>query len=208
MKNIVDTKLTEQQREITVGLLLGDGHLETRTNGRTYRLKVEHSEEQIDYVLWLYEVFKNLCAQTEVYRRVRSDGRISVGFTTRSSGSFRFYGQQFYVDKKKRIPPMLHKLLTPLSLAVWFMDDGSRKSSKHKTYNIHTLGYNKAELAVTCDKLETLFGIQATLHRQRNDSWRIYIGANSANQFTELIALYVQKIPSMRKKLVNEMPKS
>lgn len=48
MKNIVDTKLTEQQREITVGLLLGDGHLETRTNGRTYRLKVEHSEEQID----------------------------------------------------------------------------------------------------------------------------------------------------------------
>lgn len=207
MNKLVDIKLTEEQREIVVGLLLGDGHLETRTNGRTYRLKVEHSEAQLDYVLWLYDVFKNLCVQSEVYRRVRSDGRVSVGFTTRTIGSFRFYGQQFYTDDKKRIPPMIHKLLTPQGLAIWFMDDGSRKSNKHKTYNIHTLGYTKTELEMISEKIENLFGIKVTLHRQRNDSWRLYIGSNSASAFTKLIEPFVQKIPSMWKKLVNEMPK-
>nr|NIQ06013.1 hypothetical protein [Candidatus Korarchaeota archaeon] len=35
--------LSKRQREILVGLLLGDGHLETQNNGRTFRLKVEHS---------------------------------------------------------------------------------------------------------------------------------------------------------------------
>ena len=203
MNNLVDTKLTSEQREITVGLLLGDGHLETRTEGRTYRLKVEHSEEQLDYTLWLYNVFKNLCAQTELYRRERNDGRISVGFSTRTISGFRFFGQQFYVDKQKRIPPLIHKLLTPKGLAIWFMDDGSRKSNKHKTYNIHTLGYTKTELEKMQEQLEILFGIKVALHLQRNDSWRLYIGADSENKFTELVAPFVQRFPSMRKKLVN-----
>ena len=207
MNKLTNIKLTKQQQEIIVGLLLGDGHLETRTNGQTYRLKVEHSEAQLDYTEWLYEVFKNLCVQTELYRRVRNDGRVSVGFTTRSIGNLRFYGQQFYVDKKKRIPPMIHKLLTPQGLSIWFMDDGSRKSNKHKTYNIHTLGYTKTELELVKEKFKDLFGIEVELHKQRNDSWRLYIGASSASKFTKLVAPFVRKIPSMWKKLVNEMPK-
>ena len=85
-----DNTLTKNQQEILVGLLLGDGHLETRNNGRTYRLKVEHSDEQSDYTEWLFQIFKNLCGQTELYRRVRSDGRVSVGFTTRTIGDFCF----------------------------------------------------------------------------------------------------------------------
>ena len=36
-------KLSREQREILVGILLGDAHLETQNRGRTYRLKVEHS---------------------------------------------------------------------------------------------------------------------------------------------------------------------
>jgi len=202
MENKENT-LNEEQRAILVGLLLGDGHLETQNNGRTYRLKVEHSEAQADYSQWLFTQFQHLCDQEEVYRRVRKDGRISVGFTTRSTGIFRFYAQQFYVDKKKRIPPMIHKILTKLGLAIWFMDDGSRKSNRHHTYNIHTLGYTKEDLEFAREKLDILFGIQVTLHKQRNDSWRLYIGAHSASSFTHLVEPYVQQIPSMRKKLVN-----
>ena len=32
-------KLTKKQKEILVGLILGDGHLETLNKGKTYRLK-------------------------------------------------------------------------------------------------------------------------------------------------------------------------
>lgn len=203
----IDNTLTKSQQEILVGLLLGDGHLETRNNGRTYRLKVEHSDGQLDYTEWLFQVFKNLCEQTELYRRVRTDGRVSVGFTTQTTGSFCFYGQQFYVDKKKRIPPLVHKLLTPQTVAVWFMDDGSRKSMKHRTYNIHTLGYTKSDLEFVKDKLMTTLGISTMLHAQRNNTWRLYIGSSTANKFTQMIKPFVEKFPSMHKKLVNEMPK-
>lgn len=207
MKNDKDS-LTQAQRDLLVGLLLGDGHLETQTRGRTFRLKVEHTESQADYVAWLFDSFKSVCDQAEVYRRERTDGRVSVGFTTRASGTFRFYAQQFYVVQKKRVPPLIHKMLTPLGLAVWFMDDGSRKSKRHNTYNIHTLAYSKADLMRVQETLIALFGIHSTLHKQRNNSWRLYIGATSAPEFTRLIEPYVQMIPSMRKKLVNAMPKS
>ena len=34
-------RLTDVQREIVVGVLLGDAHLETQDRGRSYRLKIE-----------------------------------------------------------------------------------------------------------------------------------------------------------------------
>lgn len=202
-----DKKLSKTQQEVLVGLLLGDGHLETRNNGRTYRLKVEHSDEQLDYTKWLFTIFKDLCEQVDLYRRVRSDGRISVGFTTRTNGSFRFYGQQFYIDGKKRIPPLFRKLLTPQAVAVWFMDDGSRKSNKHNTYNLHTLGYTKSDLEMVRMNFLEKLDIGVTLHAQRNNTWRLYIGTLSAKRFTQMIRPFTEKFPSMRKKLVNEMPK-
>lgn len=207
MKKSIPETLTDEQRAILVGLLLGDGHLETRNNGQTYRLKVEHSATQADYSEWLLKQFQQFCEQTSVYQRVRADGRVSVGFTSKTSGIFRFYAQQFYVDKKKRIPPLLHKLLSPQAVAVWFMDDGSRKSKVHKTYNIHTLGYTRSDLLVAQKALEKKFGIKVTLHKQKDDSWRLYIGADTASVFTSLVKPYVTIIPSMRKKLVTHMPK-
>ena len=47
--------MNQSQRSILVGLLLGDGHLETVTRDRTYRLKVEHSLKQKEYVDWLHK---------------------------------------------------------------------------------------------------------------------------------------------------------
>ena len=86
IQNKKSLKLSKQQREITTGLMLGDGHLETQDDGRTYRLKVEHSVNQLDYVEWLYGQY------------------VHCGFRTYSIGSFRFHGKQFYKNKKKMIP--------------------------------------------------------------------------------------------------------
>lgn len=194
--------LTPRQAEILTGLLLGDGHLETQNFGRTYRLKVEHSAVQEDYVYWLFAEFKDLCDQSKPYRRIRKDGRVSVGFSTRSSSLMNTYAQHFYVARKKRIPPCIRTLLSPIGLAVWFMDDGSRKSLRHKTYNIHTLGYTHADLQIAQEALMYMFGVRTALHRQRNDSWRIYIGAHSAKCFEQIIYPYVLPIASMGNKLI------
>ena len=38
-------KLTDIQKSILIGTLLGDGHLETQDEGKTYRLKIEHQSK-------------------------------------------------------------------------------------------------------------------------------------------------------------------
>lgn len=195
--------LTERQSQILTGLLLGDGHLETQNSGRTFRLKVEHSAAQADYVQWLFAEFIDFCECSEPYRRTRKDGRVSVGFATASSDAFNTHAEHFYVERRKRMPPRLSDLLSPLGLAVWFMDDGSRKSARHKTYNIHTLGYTMSDLEIARAALERTLGIRTNLHRQRNDSWRIYIGSHSANQFKEIVLPHLTPIQSMHKKLAH-----
>lgn len=51
-------RISQRQREILIGVLLGDGHLETQNNGRTWRLKIEHAWRQKAYVDWLFAAFK------------------------------------------------------------------------------------------------------------------------------------------------------
>lgn len=197
-----ELKLTDRQRAIIVGLILGDGHLETQNNGKTYRLKVEHAESQSDYVHWLFGELREWIPATEPYVKVRANGERNVGFNTYSHASLRFYGHQFYENKKKGIPNMIARLIEPISIAVWFMDDGSRKSAHHRTYNIHTLGYSKKDLELLQEMFKKKFGVETVMHRQKERYWRLYIPSDSALQFATLIDEYVRPIKSMAHKLI------
>ncbi len=202
-------KLTKFQREVLIGSLLGDGHLETQNNGRTYRLKVEYGEKQKDYAFWFWEVFKNWTNMPSPKEKSRKSkfGKVnkSYYFNTYSHGAFRFYAHQFYPENNgKKIPENIHKLMTPISLAVWFMDDGSLKSKDHKTYHVAANSQSKPELKIIQKVLKDKFDIETTLHKQYS-SWRIYIKTESAKKFEEIIVDYI--IPSMKYKLSNKMPK-
>ena len=198
-------KLTDRQRAIIVGLLLGDGHLETQNQGRTYRLKVEHGESQGDYVQWLFRELRDWIPAREPYIKIRSDGTRNVGFNTYSHGSLRYYGHQFYADGRKQLPAIIHKMIKPISIAVWFMDDGSRKSAHHHTYILHTLGYTRSELERAQIMFERKFGIKVVLHKQKGKYWRLYIRSESAKVFETLVGEYVQPIVSMKHKLVTHI---
>ena len=193
-------KMNKIQKSILVGLLLGDGHLETVTRDRTYRLKVEHSLKQKEYVDWLHGKFADFI-RNGPYTKTKSlnEKQFSCyGFTTCSSGLFRFYAQQFYSGRKKVIPKLFAKLIDPLALAIWFMDDGSLKSIHHKTYIIHSIGYTKDDLEIVQKVLEEKFAVKVALHKQY-DRWRIYFLSETAGKLKKLIEPYV--IPSMRYKL-------
>lgn len=47
--------LTEEQKQILVGLLLGDGAMRKKTHAL---LEINHSYSQKEYVDWLYQQFK------------------------------------------------------------------------------------------------------------------------------------------------------
>ncbi len=191
--------LTQRQRDILVGTLLGDGHLETQNNGRTYRLKIEHSIAQKEYVLWLYRELQEW-VRSKPKIRTRANGLKFIGFTTYSHGAFRFYGQQFYDGKKKILPKLIHKIVSPLSIAIWYMDDGSKKSLSHSTYILHTYGYNKKELEML-QKVLGLYGIETTLHKQGSDMWRVYVVTKTAPILKDILEKHTGHLETMKYKI-------
>ena len=171
-------KLTWQQKEIIVGLMLGDGCLETQNEGRTYRLKVEQSLKHKEYVDWLYKNFKDFTLSEPKINKKFLNGKIywNYGFQTMSCGNLRFFAHQFYNkdSRGKKIPKIIKRLLNCRAMAVWFMDDGQTKSKKHKTLLINTQCFANKDLGLLRKALLEKFQIETTLKKERV-GYRIYL---------------------------------
>src|SRR3989344_5591215 len=153
--------LTQRQKEILIGTILGDGHLEKLYTPELSRLKVEHSYKQKDYVDWLYEEFKNWVRTKpkQKIKKVWDKIHTNYGFCTYGHRLLGNFQSEFYLDRKKIIPSNLLQNITPLSLAVWFMDDGSIKSNKHKGIFLNTQSFNEKDVKILQSILENKFGL-------------------------------------------------
>ena len=191
--------MTDRQKQILVGMLLGDAHLERQTGALTARLKIEHSETQAAYVDWKYQEWRDW-VRTPPKARVRHNrlgtSSTNVGFTTLSHVEFERFRLAFYRNRRKVIPEDLE--LTPLSMAVWFMDDGSKKSSQCRGLYLNTQSFTESEVMLLQKVLRRDVGVQTTVRKQR-DGLQIYIPAPSA----PAVAAYITNdlLPSMRYKL-------
>lgn len=186
-------KISAKQKQLIIGKLLGDGHLESVT-GKTFRLKIEHSLRQKEYVDWTYEALKSIAASPPRTKKqtVRGKEYTKYWFNSKYSSSLRFYNQQFYHGKKKIIPKLIHRWLTPLVLAVWFMDDGSVKSSVHRARIINTHSFSKVEIEMIISILKSKYDILAKLRKQK-EGYQIMILAESAKDFAALIRPYMHQ---------------
>ncbi len=192
--------LSKRQKEILAGLLLGDGHLEKLYTPALGRLKVEHSYKQKDYVDWLYKEFRNWVRSKPKTRKVSVWGKLrkNYRFSTyghRILGEFR---NKFYKGKKKIVPNDLENNITALGLAVWFMDDGSIKSSRHKGIFFNTQGFNEEDVRKLQGMLKNKFRINSTTRREKNGK-QIYLGGKFGEKFILLVKPYI--ISSMKYKI-------
>lgn len=197
-------KLTDKQRQVLIGILLGDAHLETRNQGRTYRLKIEQSQRHQSYVLHLYELFSDwVRTPPQLKQKLRSGVETSnCWFQTVSHGAFRFYAGQFYQSGKKRVPKLIHRWLTPRTLAYWFMDDGSAKSKQSKAVLFNTQAFSPGDISRLCDVLISQFGLEVKPRKQK-DGLQIYVSGRSYKTLLELVEPFIiedmtHKLPSRR----------
>lgn len=203
-------RLNDAQRSIIVGMLLGDGHLETQNGRKTFRLKVEHTASQQFYVDWLYEQLQDWVLTPTATKQKNINGKTTEHFCfqTLSVVQFRFYGLQFYDDQgKKKVPKLIRRLLTPLALAVWFMDDGSAKSKHHRALILNTHCFSRREINILQTALHQRYQIESSIRTQK-DGLQILITGDNARRFIEVISPYM--LPDFRYKfgaLVNTLPK-
>lgn len=187
--------LTSAQHAILVGSLLGDGTLRRQGNRLNALLEVNHSYKQKEYVDWKWQHFQDYILTSPKTRKGRGV-RIAYRFTTRSLPMFTKYHNWFYVNGKKRVPNDIK--LNPLSLAVWFMDDGTRIRS---AFYLNTQQFTLSEQKFLQELLLKTFGFKSALNRDKN-YFRIRVSTESTMGMRKLIEPYI--IPSLRYKLAND----
>lgn len=192
--------LTKYQREILIGLLLGDGCLEVLPKGDSARLKVEYTSKQKTYIDWLYEIFRSWVRNKPKRKITHAFGKTytKYWFTTLSSPIFKEYFDLFYRNHRKIIPRTIGQLLTPIGFAVWFMDDGSTKSKESRGRILCTHAFFQEEVLFLCHVLKKKFFLDASPRKQK-DGIEIYISGHSSTQLRNIIEQYI--VSSMRYKL-------
>ncbi len=173
--------LTEVQKEILVGVLLGDGTMRKKTHAL---LEINHSIKQKALVDWLYKIFHQYVL-TPPKSRVGRGSRIAYRFTTRSLPIFTQYYDRFYQGNKKIIPSDIQ--LTPMTLAVWYMDDGSRCE---KDIYLNTQQFNKQEQIFLSLILKEQFEIFTTLNRDKK-YFRLRVLNQSVPKFMSIIQQHI-----------------
>ena len=176
-------------------MLLGDGTLRRQGKRLNALLEVNHAEEVRAYVDWKWKHFQEY-VRTPPKSRLGNGQRVAYRFTTRSIPVFTEYYRWFYQNRKKRIPLDLD--LNPLSLAVWFMDDGTKSRS---AWYLNTQQFSLEEQLFLVDLLKETFGIEATLNKDKTYQ-RIRIRTESVQRMERLIHSFI--LPCFRYKLVHD----
>ena len=184
--------LTQSQRSIIIGTILGDGYLRIVSGKKNALLEINHSLSQKEYVDWKYEMLSALC-KSGPRSRISNGTRKAYRFNTRQHPEMTTLHKTFYGEGKKSIPDIL--VLDPLMLAVWFMDDGSR--CRENDVYLNTQQFSRIDQERLQAKLAVL-GIGSSLNKDKKYS-RIRIKKSSIPILFEKISPHI--IPSMTYKI-------
>lgn len=112
-------------------------------------------------------------------------------FATQFSSVFSPYGDLFYREKTKRVPLCIEQILTPLEIAIWYMDNGSVKYSQSKGLYFNTQSFSVSDIDRLCDVLKTKFDFDIDAWKQPDlGNYIIYVSGKSYEKLRELVTPY------------------
>lgn len=186
--------ISELQKEVLVGTLLGDASLERNKLTHNTRLRFDQTfPNHASYLMNLYIVFNKLSARgPKVYTR-KPDVRTnkiysSIQYKTLNLPCLNHFYDLFYKNGKKRIPTNLIDIITSRSLAYWIMDDGSKVS---KNTILHTRSYQYNEILLLQEILYTKFKLYTTKHEKVPGQWVIVIPYKQETSLRKIVLSYM-----------------
>lgn len=181
--------VSQEQQDILIGCILGDAYIEKRG-----KIQIEHSSNQEAYIRWKYERLKSI-SYGPPSRVARFDPRYGTSYE-----SLRFWTRQFFREWRERFYPKGNKVfpkdlnrLSPLAMAVWYMDDGSLDSGSKII--LSTDAFSDADRQRIQNVLENSFGI--TSHQKSNG--KLLVGTRETRLLAHIMRPHI--VPSMRYKI-------
>jgi recombination protein RecA len=200
-------RLSDQQWQLVLGGLIGDAHLAPNLGDRHgVRFRMGRDEKQVEYLAWKASLFGNIGQS----RTVDAEGAVFVALSPLCElGELR--DVVYWGDGKKHLTDEYLKSLSPLALAIWFMDDGSFTERSKGLQQPTAGGSGRVEFCVEAMSEASRLRLAAYLRDVHGVDGRLSIrGAAKkavltmttagSSRFLELVAPYVH--PSMDYKLL------
>jgi recombination protein RecA len=200
--------LSGQQWEVILGALMGDGNLSrpARRSDHSARFRMGHGAKQAAYVDWKVSLLENI----QHCRTVNKKGAVFADFTPLGELS-ELRDVVYQGDGKKHLTWDYLKSLTPLALAIWYMDDGSftlrSKGLQERTQGgsgrieicVEAMSVGSRERLIQYLRDTRKLDVKLTLRGKRRVAVLQFTTA-ATDKFQKLIAQYVH--PSMDYKLL------
>jgi uracil-DNA glycosylase family 4 len=192
--------LSRVAHDVVCGTLLGDGHLTAAQS----TLSFSHSTRQEEYAQFKAGLLAELAPRLNRLDVAAVAGGPTaypvVHVRTLAHRSLRLLRTAFY-HPKKRVPSWVAERLSPLMVAIWFMDDGHLRvrPGKRPLAEIATYRFSEEDHRVLATGLARL-GLAT---RIRGTNQKLVFGVPETVSLSEVIAPYVP--PSMRYKLHPEV---
>ena len=199
----VEHRLSAFQWDVLLGLLMGDCALSPTRSGHGARLRIGHGAKQAEYADWKASLFANL----SVSRSVNDRG--AVFHDVQALPELAELRNAVHLAGKKVLNWDYLKRLTPLSIAVWYQDDGTFALRSAGRQQRTEGGSGRSEICVEAMERSS----RQRLRDHLADTWDLHAklverGGNATLQFPTaetaklhaLIAPFVH--PSMEYKLL------
>ena len=162
-------------------------------------MTIEHADSQREYVFWKYKIFQNWIftppqKKSRIYYKDPSRKIISWRVQTLSHPILTRLYNLFYPNGRKIVPNNIADLLNPLTLSVWFMDDGSRKTYGRGAF-LHTQNFSLKGQKRLIEALKERFGLEARIsshgYWKSRQLFRLYITAASFPRLKKIISPHI-----------------
>ena len=158
-------EFTEEEFQVFLGTIYGDGHLGIPSDSRNARGSFAHSLKQENYCKWKAEKLKRFCSKPryeEQYDKRTNKIYKKIHYIIYSNPIFTELYPLLYTNKIKYINKSLFSKIEPLGLAVLFMDDGYYD---HESYSISTNCFTEEDLKIILEVLLEKFNLHFTIHK-------------------------------------------
>jgi len=200
--------LGPQQWQVVLGAVMGDGNLSpaVRVDQDSARFRMGHGGKQADYLAWKTSMLANVAHSATINEK----GAVFTDFTPLAELS-ELRRAVYLGDGKKHLSWDYLKAITPLALAVWYMDDGTFTLRSKGLQERTAGGSGRVEICVEAMSpgsrerlaryLRDTHGLDVRLELRGRRAVSVLRFTNAASaKFQELVAPYVH--PSMEYKLL------
>lgn len=202
--------MNKDEKATLIGLVLGDGYINCSKNKKIYinsSINFQHSIKQKEYLEWkaslLHKIFGGNKPRVVEFN---NNGYPGVRMC-KANRYFRVLHKYLYRNGRKTIPLKALNRLTPLALAIWWMDDGclfaKKRNGKIHAWELYLNTYlTDEENQVIIDYFKEKWNICWKLNHSKGWS-RLRCSTIEGRKFLDIIRPIVDKIQCMRYKVIN-----